>query len=135
VRPLRGSWPALFALAVLFLAAFYGLRSCSNFLRIERDQAVAEQLAADMSLAVADVMALHDMLGPDTGLARWRAVAEEFGGHLYAAVPSQLGADLGRSEAGLAAFEAVKRAIAAIAPSDLAVRRFLLMRERFAARH
>ena len=108
----RGSWPWLCGLVVVFLLLFAWQRARSSFLRIEADRAPAAALAAQHGLAVAEVLALRDLVGVDAAAVRW-----------YEAVGRYAAA--GGHEAGLAGLGE---------DAALTQRRFAMLRERFAAR-
>jgi hypothetical protein len=136
----RGSWPPLLAAAVLFVAAFFGLRQRSTFLRIEADAAAAAALAAAHGLAPADVMALRDLLGVDVDAAALAAACATFArerGHLgdeLAAVA--LAGDRAAATSARAAAPDAASAWVAFRSANAAVPglRFVALRERFAAR-
>lgn len=117
---LRGSWPVLLGLAAAFLLLFWWQRSRSQFLAIERQRPTAVRLAADCELPLADVLALRDMVGLDVAVERWRAAGQALASLLGPAEPSAASR---------------RAAIEQVAPNAVAARRFLMLRERFAARH
>lgn len=131
----HGSWPALLVLAVAFLLLFYWQRSRSDFLRIDSQRFVAETMARDLKVPVADILALRDMIGLDASAAAWRLVAADFGACLSAPILGGQGPPKEGPEVVPVASERLAEAIRAVAPDALAGRRFLLVRERFAARH
>lgn len=118
----RGSWPALLGLSALFLLLFVWQRNRSSFLAIEQQRPMAERLAAEHALAVPDVLALrYSVVSGDIGIGdsqpsqaeqHWRLAVTEFA----------------RTKSG------PRQALAAMGADELAVRRFLLLRERFASR-
>ena len=111
----RGSWPPLVGFAVLFVLAFWLQRSRSTFLQIERQRDVAVAIAGESGLPLADVLALRDLVGLEAPEARWREAASRL----------QAGRQQGAPGAALRALTA----------DGVALRRFELLRERFAARH
>ncbi len=136
-----GSWPFLLALAAGCFGALLWLRGQSSFLAIEARRAVAQQLADRHGLAVAEVLALHDLIGVAADPVAWAAAAGEFavrrarGGPGLAAVAlaghvalaeRHLAAANGDAEAAWLACRTEVDALAGV--------RFLLLRDRFAAR-
>lgn len=135
-----GSWPALLGLTLLFVAAFFVLRSRSSFLRIERDQAAATAVAIAHGLSLADALALRDLVGVAAPDAIWQAAAAAF-----AAQRADLGDPLaavfvaGEPDLAVAARRSAATADAAWSafrerPQAVSGLRFLALRERFAAR-
>ena len=122
----RGSWPPLLVATAVFLALFGWQRSHSTILQVEqeRDQAraLAEQVGAADEVSVADVLALRDMVGLDAEIADWARLTSDFASYVQAAR---------RDHEELPG--AVLVAIRALATDEVAVRRFLVLRERFAA--
>lgn len=136
-----GSWPWLVLALGAFLLAFAWLRSASSFLRIEAELADARLVAAQAQLAVADALALRDLIGVEAAPERWRQAAlrlaelrAEFGVGLAAvalagdgaAVRAALAAHGGDAAAAWQAFRSSPAAVPGL--------RFLALRERFAAR-
>lgn len=140
----RGSWPVLLLLSATFVALFYAVRGRSVFLQIERDRAGAEVLTRQTGVPLADVLALRDLIGLHAAPSEWQGVVTRFAAGLADA--SQLVADqvtqspaprvpLGNSVGPVVVEpEAAAVAIRGIAKTPLAARRFLVLRERFAAR-
>jgi hypothetical protein len=108
----RGSWPVLLALAIVFVLLFYWQRSRSTFLRIEQERPAAAELAGRAGIDVADALALRDLIGLEASVEDWQSVAIEFAAQL----------------------RLVRAANGSPDPDRLAQRRFMLLRERFAAR-
>lgn len=120
-----GSWLPLLVAAVLFLLLFSWQRSRSTVVQIGRERAVAATLRDAVrhqspDVSVADVLALRDLVGT-ADLEVWGAATTEFALGLSRA--QRNGANLD---------EAAAAAIRALTPDAVAVRRFLLLRERFA---
>ncbi|MFN3244622.1 MAG: hypothetical protein ACE37K_24160 [Planctomycetota bacterium] len=111
----RGSWPPLVAFAALFVLAFWLQRSRSTFLRIERQRELALAIANERDLPLADVFALRDLVGVDAPPVRWREAARR----------------LQQARQG----GALAHGLLALTSDEVTVRRFELLRERFAARH
>jgi len=134
----RGSWPLLLAAVAAFAAAFAGLRGRSSFLAIAGQRDAAQELAARHGLAVADALALRDLVGVDAAPGVWEAAAAAFVaerpalGEALAAV-----AVAGDGPAARAARQAAPDAETAWQrfrsdPRALPGLRFLLLRERLA---
>lgn len=117
----RGSWPPLLLLATAFLLLFYGQRSRSSFLQIDRERPTAQLLADQVDLDVGTMLALRDMIGLAVPVEQWTSKALELQRSIEAA---QLAGEL----------DPVVSGVRLIAPTPLAARRFALLRERFAAR-
>ena len=125
----RGSWPALLALAAAFVLLFYWQRSRSTFLQIEQERPVAARMAPLFGVEVADVLALRDMAGLHAPEGVWYRLVGLYAAEVKtvrAAGPVGAPVVIDREHASFAASR--------VAPDDLAARRFLLLRERFAAR-
>ncbi len=136
----RSSWLPLAAVAVVFLAAFAWLRQRSSFLAIERDRAAAAAIATRHAVAVADVMALRELVGLAAGDDAWQTAVA-----CYAADRQRLGDELAVVAAvgDRAAAEAARAAAAApdaawrqfrTRPAAAPGLQFVLVRDRFAAR-
>jgi len=137
-----GSTRVLVGLVGLFLATFFGARSCSTFRAVEAQARGLQQLAAAVRLAPAAVLALREQ-APELDAADFEARVAEFG---------RLGPILGDPLAAMAvaspglaakARSALDRADGDSRAAWLAVRsdpvalpgwRFLQMRDRFATR-
>lgn len=122
-----GSWLPLLVVAIAFLLLFCWQRSRSTFLQIEQERAFARDLTHAYrdrapGVAVADVLALRDMVGLDADVSDWVRATSDFAHRVEEARRS---VDLK---------EAIVAAIRGLTNDDVAIRRFLLMRERFAAR-
>ena len=130
----RGSWPALIALAAAFVLLFYWQRSRSTFLRIELERPEAAQLAKRAGIDVADVLALRDMIGLEASVADWRGVVADFSGKLKYLRSEQTGSKRDVRGARSPVTAEISLAASLVAQDPLAVRRFLLLRERFGAR-
>lgn len=136
-----GSWPFLLALAGGAWLALAWLRADSSFLAIEARRAAAQPLADRHGLPVAEVLAVHDLLGAAAEPAAWAAAVAEF-----AALRARCGPGLGA--VALAGHQALAERHLAAANGDveaawlacrtevdaLAGVRFLLLRDRFAQR-
>jgi hypothetical protein len=136
-----GSWPFLLALAGGSFAALLGLRGSSSFLAIEARHPAAQQLAQVHGLPVAEVLALHDLIGADATAAAWAAAAAEFAalrwrcGPGLAAVVLAGQRDLAERHLAAARGDAAAAWTACRTEVDaLAGVRFLLLADRFAAR-
>lgn len=140
-----GSWPALLALAVAFVLLFYWQRSRSTFLRIEQERPVARAFAARAMIPVADVLALRDMVGLDASVAAWQRLVTDYAKGLRHITGSSMSLrrpavrnilPVGARAQVVEAWPPGPVATAAgrFANSKLAQRRFMLLRERFAAR-
>lgn len=137
----RSSWPWLLAAAVLFLAGFAAIRQRSTFLRVEARAVRAAELARAHGVERAAVLALHESLGADLDDAAWARVVAD-----YAAQRVRLGPELaalwvlGDEPARAAVASALGEAGAdawprlATSPVALPAHRFVVVRERFAAR-
>ena len=130
----RRSWPALIALALAFVLLFYWQRSRSTFLRIELERPVAAQLARRADIDVADVLALRDMIGLEASVEDWWGVVAEFSAKLKRLRSEQSLPDRGARGVGSAVVPEISLAASMVAHDDLAVRRYMLLRERFGAR-
>ncbi|HIE72461.1 MAG TPA: hypothetical protein EYP98_21130 [Planctomycetes bacterium] len=127
------------AAAAAFLLAFSWQRSHSSFLRIEQERGAAAGLVGmarhlTHTISVADALALRDLVGLHATQAAWAKTTSEFASLVQAAYFAQtlslapVGAD------GPEVLSAIRRAIGQLTDDAVAVRRFLLLRERFAAR-
>lgn len=130
----RRSWPALIALAIAFVLLFYWQRSRSTFLRIEQERPAAAELAGRAGLDVADVLALRDMIGLEASAEDWRGVVAEFSAGLRDIRAEQSRLDRGARGVRSALVPEIPFAASLVAHNRLAVRRFMLLRERFGAR-
>lgn len=141
MRQRWGSWPFLLLLAGGSFAALLWRRGESSFLAIEARRAAAQSLAERHRLAVAEVLALHDLVGVDADAVAWAAAAAEFaalrgrcGPGLAAValaghrdrVEGHLAAANGDAEAAWLACRVEEHALAGL--------RFLLLSARFADR-
>jgi hypothetical protein len=135
----RGSWPLLLAAVAAFAAAFVALRGRSTFLAIAGQRDAAQALAVRHGLAVADALALRDLVGKDPAPGAWEAAAAVFVAERLALGDAL--AAVAAAGAGPAAFAARQAAADAETawrrfrsdPRALPGLRFLLLRERFAA--
>lgn len=127
-------------LTLAFLVAFFWLRHRSSFLAIERAPDAAAAVATAHGLSLADACALRDLVGVQAPASAWTAAAAEFArlrprlGDALAAV-----AVAGQAEAAEAALAAAGDAALAWQRFSVDARalpglRFLVVRERFAAR-
>jgi hypothetical protein len=134
-----GAWRGIVLLGTIFLAAFVVMRSQSRFLQVEREAVVLHALARNNDLDPASVFALREQ-AIDLSVEAFAAQASAFAsllrelGEPLAAVALFGSADFARQSRAakpeaLAAWQMVFRA-----PAAVAGQRFLLMRERFAAR-
>jgi hypothetical protein len=73
----KSGW-ALAGLCLLFLAAFFFQRGRSVVLRIEADRPLAERVALQSGLSVAEVMSLRELLGLDRSEEQLTADAQRF---------------------------------------------------------
>ena len=73
-----GSWPWLGAAALVFFGLFFGQRQRSTFLAIELNRADLAATAVRHGLALAEVMALRDLIGSASALADHEAAAASF---------------------------------------------------------
>ncbi len=136
-----GSWPFLLGALVLFLALFAWRRADSTFLAIEAEIGAARVVAAQASLAVADALALRDLVGAQVAEAQWQQAALQFAG-LRSVMGDELAAvavagQRAAAEAALAAGggdAAVAWRQFRVEPAALPGLRFAAMRARFAAR-
>lgn len=135
-----GSWPVLLALAAAFLVLFAVQRHRSTFLRIEAERPAALALAREAGLGIADVLALRDLVGVDAAAAAWRDAALAFArlrfelGDPLAAVAVAGEPAAARRARAAAADPAAAWAAFRVDAAALPGLRFLLLRERFAAR-
>lgn len=111
----------LLGLVLVFLLLFYWQRSRSSFLQIEQERAAAQLLADQVHVDVGAVLALRDMIGLGAPMAQWATQSRALERSIEAA-----------RVAG--ATDPVASGVRLFAPTALAGRRFLLLRERFAAR-
>ena len=74
---MKSGW-ALAGFCLLFLAAFFFQRSRSVVLRIEADRPLAERVALETGLTVAEVMSLRELLGLDRSEEQLTADAQRF---------------------------------------------------------
>lgn len=130
----RGSWPVLLALAVAFVLLFFWQRSRSTFLRIELERPAAVELARRAGIDVADVLALRDMIGLEASAEDWRGVVAEFSARLRGLRAEQSRLDRDARGSRSAVVPEISLAASMVAHDRLAVRRFMLLRERFGAR-
>ncbi|MFT4840179.1 MAG: hypothetical protein ACI8UD_003010 [Planctomycetota bacterium] len=130
----RGSWPALLALAIAFVLLFYWQRSRSTFLRIEQERPAAAELAGRAGIDVADALALRDLIGLEASVEDWQSVAIEFAAQLRLIRAANGSPDPGGAVLRAAVLPEIPFAVRHVAPDRLAQRRFMLLRERFAAR-
>jgi hypothetical protein len=112
-----------------FLLLFALQRSRSTFLTIERQRAEARSLAEREGVALAAVLALRDLVGPGVPVAAWHRAVATFATEFHAACPGNAEA-LSLAEVQQAELAGVR----ALTQSDVALRRWQLLRERFAAR-
>jgi hypothetical protein len=130
----RGSWPVLLALATAFVLLFYWQRSRSTFLLIEQERPAAVELAGRAGVDVADVLALRDMIGLGASASEWEALVNEFASWLRRVPAASQPLDRHAEPVWKPQLSGRPFAAGKIAPDALAARRFLLLRERFAAR-
>lgn len=135
-----GSWPVIGALVAIFLVLFWLQRQRSTFLRIEQDRSAAEAVASACGIGLADTFALRDLVGITAPQDEWQAAAESYqSARVYLGDPLAAVAVAGHRE-----FAELARALAGDPdtawrefrgdPRALPGQRFLLLRERFAAR-
>jgi len=122
-----GSWPPLLAASLVFLLFFVWQRGHSTVLQMEGQRAQAQELARAAQttapgVSVADVLALRDLVGVTAAFADWARVTEDFAARLRAARRDPQALE-----------DEVLVAIRAIVADEVAVRRFLVLRDRFAA--
>jgi len=134
----RGHCLPLIAFAGAFLLLFCWQRSRSTFLQIEQDRALAGELmhvfrASSAGVSVADILALRDMLGLDVDFSDWARATSDFAHRLQEARRGTGNLALANLEPGNLE-QAVAVAIRGLTNDAVAVRRFLLLRQRFAAR-
>ncbi len=103
-------------------------------MRIERERPEAAELAKRAGIDVADVLALRDMIGLEASEADWRGVVADFSGKLKDLRSEQSRSK--REDPGVRSPVTAEISLAAslVTQDPLAVRRFLLLRERFGAR-
>ena len=136
------SSPVLAGMVVLFLALFFGVRSCSGFRAVESELDPLTGLAQEQGMSVATVLALREQ-AQDLDEAGFAARVAEFGrlrgdlGDPLAVMAIASGAPLQRLH-DLVASAGGDRQAAWLAvcsePQALPGRRFLQMRDRFAQR-
>jgi hypothetical protein len=128
------------ATAAAFLLAFSWQRSHSSFLRIEQERGAAAGLVGmsrhlTHAISVADALALRDLVGLHATQAAWAKTTSEFASLVQSAY---IGQTLSVAPAGgngpEVLLSAIRMAIGQLTDDAVAVRRFLLLRERFAAR-
>ncbi len=130
------------ALTVLFLIALAVQRCRSPFLAIEAERALAEEIAADSGMDVAEVMALRELLGVGLSGEVLRARAVEFQRARIRLGADELAVLVAVGEGDLAdrllreADGDAERATRALRPMPQHVRtaRFRAMTERFSGR-
>lgn len=138
--PRRGSARPLLVVALVFLVLFAWQRSRSTVLQIEAKRHEAARLAEvcqelDPGLRTADVMALHDLCGVAADRAVWTDCVNRFLKRVdQARQMLDLGGLVPLAPGGPVSDRLAAMAVRDMTGDDLAVRRFLILRERFADR-
>lgn len=122
----------------MFLVLFVWQRSRSTALQIEAERDVAELLAESgrdehPAIRTADVMALRDLCGIDADRDAWQDKVTEFAERLGMAEQMlDLGGMVPLAPEGPVAERVVALAVRDMTGDEIAVCRFLVLRERFA---